>query len=49
MGNNKGLYLVVIVLIVAVVGLALAYNNERSKTSGIHIDTSDGLTIEHKE
>jgi hypothetical protein len=47
--RNNALYAVIIVLVVAVVGLAVAYNNERSKTSGIHIDTKNGLTIEHKE
>lgn len=47
--TQNGLYALIVVLVIAVVGLGIAYTHEASKTSGIHIQAGDrGLSIEKK-
>lgn len=48
--NQNGLYALIAVLVIAVVGLGIAYKHEADKSSGIHIQAGDhGLSIEKKD
>ena len=50
MTNRNGLYAVIAILVIAVVGLAAAYQYEADKSSGISIVAGEsGISIEAKE